>query len=464
MAERNGQYECLTFLIRGQCFAFPAEMVKRVVSPGGVTALPFSPPYLEGLVSINDRVLPLIDLAAVLFPELKPEAESRLSELLVLDAARAPCAVRVDQVLGRTVVENAALRQVEQNSEAGECGSLLAEFIENDTSVLLLNADHIAGLVVPQALPSGQPGLLGRAVADESAEQNSQAGQCLLLSVSGERYGVMLGDVLEVIDHVTCAPVPGAPPEVEGLALIRGELLLVLDLTGLLGLAQQKSDSKLIVVSCADERYGLRVDQVTDIATFEQHAFRPVEEKDSALSGVLILEDVLYGMLGVKGILTETRRRQYRRFLPAERDRENIVESEVQLMLHVRVAEDDYAIPLHQVQKVAEYHEPDVIADDDAGAVSGVVNISGDVLPAVNIGRKLGLAVAADCGAWVVLRGRDGDIAVPVREANDIISVEVDRIDHLVNSGADMVTGIVNVDGRMISVIDAGRAFAGGHV
>jgi chemotaxis signal transduction protein len=463
VSEDDRQLECLTFLIGGQCLAFPAAVVKQVVSPGGVTALPFSPPYLEGLVSINDRVLPLINLAAVLFPESGPQSAAGLSELLVLDAARAPCAVRVDQVLGRTVVESAALRRVERDDETGECDSLLAEFIDNDTSVLLLNADSIAGLVVPQELPSGETGLLGRAAANSADQHDREVRQCLLVSVAAESYAIMLGDVLEVIDHVGCSAVPGAPAEVEGLALIRGELLLVLNLARLLGLPEQRAGEKLVVVSCGEERYGLRVDQVTDIASFDQQAFRPVEEQDGALAGVLILGEVLYGMLGINAILSGSRQRQYRRLLPAERSRQHIVESEIMLMLHVRVAEDDYAIPLHQVQKVAEYHAPDVIADDDDGTVTGVVNISGEVLPAVSISRKSGLALASDSGAWVVLRGRDGDIAVPVREANDIISVEVDRIDRLVSSGADMVTGIVNIDGRMISVVDAGRAVAGGH-
>lgn len=460
VAEDDLQHECLTFLISGQCFAFPAEVVKQVVSPGCVTALPFSPPYLEGLVSINDRVLPLIDLAKVLFPEVPSEKETQLSEILVLDAARAPCAVRVNQVLGRTVVANAELRRVEQDDETNECGSVAAEFIDNDISVLLLNADCIAGLVMPKELPSGQPGMLGRAAVNDANEFDKQTRQCLLVSVAGEGYGVMLGDVLEVIDHVGCSAVPGAPGEVEGLALIRGELLLVLNLARLLGLAEQRQGDKLVVVSCGEERYGLRVDQVTDIATFDQNAFRAVEEQDSALAGVLILDEVLYGMLGVKAMINDSRRRQYRRLLPVERSRQKIVESEIMLMLHVRIAEDDYAIPLHQVQKVAEYHDPDVITDEDNGAVSGVVNIAGEVFPAINIGRKLGLKFGVDCGAWVVLRGCDGDMAVPVREANDIISVEINSIDRLANSGTDMVTGIVNFDGRMISVIDAGRSVA----
>lgn len=463
MSEEDRQLECLTFLIGGQCFAFPAAVVQQVVSPGGVTALPFSPPYLEGLASINDRVLPLINLATVLFPAAESQPAGGLSELLVLDAARAPCAVRVDQVLGRTVVASAALRQVERDDETGECDSLLAEFIDNDTSVLLLNADSIAGLVVPQDVPSGKSGLLGRAAANSADQHDHEVHQCLLVSVAAESYAIMLGDVLEVIDHAGCSAVPGAPLEVEGLALIRGELLLVLNLARLLALPEQKAGGKLVVVSCGQERYGLRVDQVTDIATFDQQAFRPVEEQGGALSGVLILDDVLYGMLGINGILSGSRQRQYRRLLPAERSRQQIVESEMMLMLHVRVAEDDYAIPLHQVQKVAEYHAPDVISDDEDGSVTGVVNISGEVFPAISIGRKLGLALASDAGAWVVLRGGDGDIAVPVREANDIISVEVDRIDRLINSGADMVTGIVNIDGRMISVIDAGHAVVGGH-
>jgi purine-binding chemotaxis protein CheW len=461
--DSDRQHECLTFLIRGQCFAFPAEMVKQVVSPGGVTALPFSPGYLEGLVNINDRVLPLIDLAAVLFAGAVPDGERHLSELLVLDAERAPCAVRVDQVLGRSLVANTDLRRVEPDDESGETGAVIAEFSDNDTSVLLLSADSIAALVVPEALPAGQAGLLGRMTVDDADAEDRLTRQCLLVSVAGEGYGILLADVLEVIDHVACAAVPAAPAEVEGLALIRGELLLVLNLTRLLGLAGQQQGGKLVVVSCGEERYGLLVDEVTDIASFDQQPLREVDDQDSALSAVLVLDEAIYGMLGMSGLLSDSRRRQYRRLVPAERKHQRIVESETVLMLHVRVAEDGYAVPLHQVQKVAEYCAPEVMTDDDSNMITGVVNIAGEVLPAMNIDRRRGVSAGKDRGVWVVLRGADGDVAVPVHQVHDIISIEVDRIDRLAHAGADMVTGIVNMEGRMISVIDAERIAAGGR-
>src|SRR5690606_38025589 len=108
MVDKGVEHECLRFMVGVQSFAFHANIVRQVVAPPAVTPLPFSPAHLEGLVSINDGVLPLVDLAAVIFAQRLISGQGAASEILVLDVAPAPCAVRVDIVQGRCLVPDSA--------------------------------------------------------------------------------------------------------------------------------------------------------------------------------------------------------------------------------------------------------------------------------------------------------------------------------------------------------------------
>lgn len=462
VVDKGVEHECLRFMVGGQSFAFHANIVRQVVAPPAVTPLPFSPAHLEGLVSINDGVLPLVDLAAVIFAQRSAPDQGAASEILVLDVAPAPCAVRVDIVQGRCLVPDSALRRVDEDGDQTARNSVIAEFSDNDESVLLLDPAAVTGLAVETATPSGQAGMLGRTDAHDEDAHNGHMRQCLLVVASGEHYGVPLADVLEVIDDIRCTAVPGAPPEVVGLALVRDEPLLVLSLAGLLGL-EQKDGNIVVVISLDAQRYGLLVDEVVDIASFDDQAFREMDEPDSALSGVLVQDERLCGMLDPGGMLPASRQKRYRHLVPREQRREQRSASDTMLMLHVKVAADDYAIPLHQVQKVVEYSAPECLDDENSDVSASIVSIGGEVVPTLELDKRVARRQDDDYDAWVVLQGAAGDVAVPVSRAHDIISVETDRIDHIARTGLELVTGVVHVDGRMISIVDATRAVVGGH-
>ncbi|MGH7177907.1 MAG: chemotaxis protein CheW [Tepidisphaeraceae bacterium] len=81
-------------------------------------------------------------------------------------------------------------------------------------------------------------------------------------------YGIDVTSLREVSTNITITPVPHAPPAVRGLANLRSQILLVLDLRPLLGLPPQActADSRLIIFkSTVVEDAGILVDRGGDI-------------------------------------------------------------------------------------------------------------------------------------------------------------------------------------------------------
>jgi purine-binding chemotaxis protein CheW len=88
--------------------------------------------------------------------------------------------------------------------------------------------------------------------------------ELLTTSVSGQRYAVEVGRVDRVVDVPPLTRVPRAPGAVLGVANVQGELTVVLDLHGLVGLDRSEQDGRLLVFEGehGGHRTGVIVDSV----------------------------------------------------------------------------------------------------------------------------------------------------------------------------------------------------------
>jgi chemotaxis signal transduction protein len=84
----------------------------------------------------------------------------------------------------------------------------------------------------------------------------------------GQRYGVPLEHVCEIIAPRAFTRLPGAGPEVCGLAGVRGRVVTVFDLGAVLGLrsATTLPDHRLLLMDLGPRRIGAVVEDVLDIA------------------------------------------------------------------------------------------------------------------------------------------------------------------------------------------------------
>jgi chemotaxis signal transduction protein len=99
----------------------------------------------------------------------------------------------------------------------------------------------------------------------------------MIVRIGAARYGISLPEISEVTDGSTCAPVPGAPPEVAGLIQVRGEVRPVLNAGRILGAPDDHSgDSKVILLLRRGSReIGLQVEEVEDIRSVKEEERKP---------------------------------------------------------------------------------------------------------------------------------------------------------------------------------------------
>jgi purine-binding chemotaxis protein CheW len=119
--------------------------------------------------------------------------------------------------------------------------------------------------------------------------------------VAREEYALPVERVLEVAEFGDLTPVPGSPPEIIGVCNLRGQVIPVMALASMLGLAEQEQEPERIVVAeLGDRRAGLAVDSVVDVGELPDAS----EQVSSPyLTGAVLIDGVLVGILDADAIL-----------------------------------------------------------------------------------------------------------------------------------------------------------------
>ncbi len=83
----------LTFDLQGEIFAIEATRVREILDPGPVTDVPGAPEFINGLINVRGRVVPLADLR--LRFGMAPRAATPDSRFIVVEAGQGAQAVAV---------------------------------------------------------------------------------------------------------------------------------------------------------------------------------------------------------------------------------------------------------------------------------------------------------------------------------------------------------------------------------
>jgi purine-binding chemotaxis protein CheW len=120
----------------------------------------------------------------------------------------------------------------------------------------------------------------------------------LVFEVGASRYGIDLAAVREVVRAVLVAPLPGAPPVVEGIIDVRGRIVPVYDIRIRFGMRPRALDAEdRFVLASANERLvALHCERAERLATVPRSAIQRadvVSLGDRRIAGVASLDDGL---------------------------------------------------------------------------------------------------------------------------------------------------------------------------
>jgi len=132
-----------------------------------------------------------------------------------------------------------------------------------------------------------------RALARPAASASSgDTLEAVTFALADERYAIESRYVVEVLRLRELAPLPGAEPPIFGVTVWRGELLTILDLRSVLGLAVTALNdlSRVIVLGVDRPAFGVLADAILDLVTF------PASDVRVSSEGLAAKRDYLRGV------------------------------------------------------------------------------------------------------------------------------------------------------------------------
>lgn len=453
--------DVVIFEVAGQRYALPAANVSEVLDPVPVTPLPYAPPFVDGLVNVAGVVVVQLDAAKRL--GAGESLEPTCGSVLVIGNGDADSAVHVARVLTKaTIADDDIARQ--DGADGYENRFFVGGFQWKDTSVLLLDAAAFSlDDITAVGQPTGDGGLLGSAIGlsgrSVNNEEVSDSGfSCVIVQCNQERYGIPLHEVGEVVDEFNLTPLPHAPTEVSGMALLRGAPLLGLSLSLMLGGRGNVPPKKMVVVERNGVRFGLLVEEVLGIEYFSDGAVQQVEQ-GSEIDGYLIgVNGVMIGLLGLNGLITDERFVKYNKYLIknnikfSEGDAALTAVTKVR-MLTFRLGTEQCAIPLRLVERVEEYRDVSGLPGAAGSGLSGAVQIQGGVVPVVDLRTEMDGEIDHNNVTFLVVRVDGGAWALTVNQVERVIEINESDIEPVKTVKTDYIGAVGRLNGRLISIL-----------
>lgn len=278
----SDELQLVSFEVAGQEYAIAIESVQEIVQiPEQIIHVPRSETHVLGVMSLRNRLLPLVSLRQMF--GLPTHTADEHSRIVVVALGTASVGVVMDSV-------NEVLRIARSNVEPmpgllAREGDLadISDICRLDGGKRLVSIIATGNLFHHAAIKEAMTAMasvednhsMATDVHDEGADDDEQV---VVFRLGKEEFGVPIKSVQEIVrvpDELT--HVPKAPAFVEGVINLRGTVLPVLDLRRRLGLPDvERSDRQRVMVFLIDgARTGFIVDSVAEVLKISKSVIEP---------------------------------------------------------------------------------------------------------------------------------------------------------------------------------------------
>ena len=141
--QHDGEEQIVVFELGGESYGVEIGRVQEIIRPPAITAVPRAPEYVEGVINLRGRIIPVVNLRHRFG---LPWAErDRASRIVVLDSEGNTVGVAVDGVSEVLRVPQAAVEPPGATLAGPDTIHLRGIAKVADRLIILLHLDHIVG-------------------------------------------------------------------------------------------------------------------------------------------------------------------------------------------------------------------------------------------------------------------------------------------------------------------------------
>lgn len=271
----------VTFRLGEEEFAIDIMHVQEIIRVSAITNVPRAPGFVKGVISLRNRLLPIIDLRTK-FGMLESQGKSGKAEgaenadeidarrIIVMDLEGVLTGIQVDSVSEVLRMERKDIEAPPAILSAEEASRLkgVGKLDDGKRLLMLLDVRNLVTVSEKDALKdmAGGDADDGRKMRGAALEITDER-QFVCFQIDKEDYSVNIMQVQEIIRVEEITVVPRAPVFVEGVVNLRGDILPVIDMRTRFNLpkAERADHNRIIVADISGKRTGFIVDSVSEV-------------------------------------------------------------------------------------------------------------------------------------------------------------------------------------------------------
>lgn len=451
----NAQF--LTFYVSDSQFATRATDVSEVFRRPRITRVPNSPPSLLGIAGLRGAAAPVVSLSKLLGGEDKPSGEARL----LMMKGDQPVALAVDRVGALTTLPTAADEGVRQG-----IGRL---YHVEDGGLRVVNLEEV---LLRDFSWSAMPRRTTVDVEQGTVEEVEDYLALLGFELDGQTYSMSLDEVDEVLSLPgELTTVAEAHEAALGVMNLRGQLLPIVSLPILLGLAgREPASAKVIVARIGDARVGLVVDRLTAILRVPVGAIGAAPAALNRGKGTAQVESIcrlpdsggLVAVLSSERLFSDEKTAQILADGRSEATTMAADEtSSTERFVIFRLGGEEYGLPLAAVDEVVRLPETLTRVPNAPAFIEGVLNLRGKVTPIIDQRRRFhseprGDAIAPRIVVTALDDRQAGFIVDAVTEILPVRAEQIKQTPAMTGDAGRLFTRVATLDGgaRLILLLE----------
>lgn len=271
--------QLVTFLLGDEDYAFDIMHVKEIIRVPQITAVPNASHYIEGVVSIRNHLMPIVNMRS--YFGMEDVAITDQSRVIIVDLGHMSAGFRVDRVMEVIRVPKNIIEPPPVIFASNETEQIrgIAKLEQGARLLMCLNAQNLLSLEVVKELLSGAEEI----VEEKQSKQLIEEEQLVAFRLGNEEFAIKITDVQEINRYTEVVRMPGTPAYIDGLVNLRGNIIPVLNLRRRFGLPERVSDdaTRIIIVDVGNQKNGVVVDSVSEVLRFDRNL---IEETPKILS------------------------------------------------------------------------------------------------------------------------------------------------------------------------------------
>jgi purine-binding chemotaxis protein CheW len=273
----------ISFDLGQQEYALPLDRVREIILlPDDVSEVPRAETAVLGVVTLRDRLLPLVSLRALLGLSSDAGREER-SKVVVISVGNGVIGMVADRTREILRVETSAIDPAPALLTRGAGDAEIESICRLDQGrrlVALLSPDRLfRSELVSRILAEHADAVEGQASQSDGSTMAEE--QFVIFRLGSQEYGLPIASVDEIArppDQIT--RLPKAPAFIDGVVNLRGMVIPIVDLRRRFELGAQTATGtqRILVLAIGGRKTGFLVDGVSEVLKVSADAIRAAPE------------------------------------------------------------------------------------------------------------------------------------------------------------------------------------------